>query len=553
MEGAVRWPKEFEAKFRECGFWEDVALGDRLDEWVARYGDNAAIACQGRDISFREMGRQVDLLACHMAETGLRRYDRVILQLFNVPELIYVFYACLKIGAIPVCTLPTHRVAEIGFLARETEAELHVIPGGVVKGFDYDEFAAAMRAESPNLRQILTMGEPCLPDMFSIGRILAGEVDPSALARLAQHRPDASEPAIFQLSGGTTGTPKIIPRTHNDYYYNAKCVARAMEFTETDRVLTPMPMTHNGPIINCLLPIHLAGGCCVLTESFAPQSILRTISAHRATHVGGAVVLMHRMLEVPRESRDQYDLSSLNLLWWSGNIDREDQLKLKAMFHNCDIGQNYGMAEGLICLTRNGDPPEVKALTVGRPVSEADEVRLVDVNTGRDAAVGEIGELWCRGPYTIRGYYKAEERNLEAFTPDGFYKTGDLLRQDADGNLSWVGRIKDCISRGGEKVNAEEVELCISGHPRIKDVAVVAMPDKAMEERICAFVVLHPGETASLDDLTRYLVEQVGIARFKVPERLEILDELPLTKVGKTNKKYLREVITEKLRAEGKM
>lgn len=551
MEGVVRWPEEFEERYRHLDYWEDVTLGERFDQWVTRYSGRAALAYQGRDISFQEMGRKVNLLARHMVNMGIERYDRIIMQLFNSPELIYVFYACLKIGAIPIGTLPTHRSAEIGFLARETEARVQVIPGGEVNGFDYDDFADQMRKEAPSLQYILTMGAATLPGMASIPQILEDDSEPeSEHDALAGLHPDPAEPAVFQLSGGTTGTPKIIPRTHNDYFYNAKCVALAMQFDETDRVLIPMPLMHNGPIINGLLSCHLVGACCALTMSFAPESILQAISENQATYVGSAVVLMHRMLEVPLQVREKYDLRSVKLIWWSGNIDADDQMKLKAMFHDCDIGQNYGMAEGLICVTRNSDSIETKMHTVGRPVSEADEVRLVDVNKGSEAAVGEIGELWCRGPYTIRGYYKAPERNKEAFSADGYYKTGDLLRKAANGNYAWVGRIKDCISRGGEKINAEEVELCISGFPKVKTVAVVAMPDKAMEERVCAFVVAHPGETMDLEEINNYLLNEVGIAKFKVPERLELVEELPLTKVGKADKRLLRELIARKLQAK---
>ncbi|MCE5261964.1 MAG: AMP-binding protein [Deltaproteobacteria bacterium] len=552
MEGVVRWPKEDEERYRRCGYWEDVPLGERFDGWVAKYGDRPALAHEGKEVSYREMGERATRLAARMLEIGIKPYDRVIVQLFNVPELIYVFYACMKIGAIPLGTLPTHRSAEIGFIGQHTEARVHVIPGGVVKGFDYDDFAQKMRKEVPSFEYILTIGAANLPGMVSISDTINNGADlETAKARLSGLHIDASEPAMFQLSGGTTGTPKVIPRTHNDYYYNAKCVAEAYGFVENDRNLVPMPLMHNGPMINAVLPSHVVGACCVLTESFAPESILRAISENRATSVGSAVVLMHRMLEVPVEKRRDFDLSSVKFIWWSGNIEFEDQMKLRELFHNCDLCQNYGMAEGMICFTRRDDPIEIKMNTVGRPVSEGDEVRLVDVVTDEAVPRGEVGEVWCRGPYTIRGYYKAPERNREAFSPDGFYKTGDLAKQDQFGNLMWAGRIKDCISRGGEKINAEEVEVCIRTFPKVLDVAVVAMPDKALEERVCAFVVPKPGEHITLEELNDFLLNKVGIAPFKVPERLEALDELPLTKVGKADKKKLRAMIAEILNPTG--
>lgn len=553
MEGVVRWPQEYEEKYRRCGYWEDVTLGEHFDHWAEMYADRPALAYEGRDISYREMEEQVNRIAYRMADLGVRTYDRVILQLFNVPELVYVLYACWKIGAIPVCTLPSHRSSEIGFLGRETEAKVHVIPAGEVKGFDYEEFAERMRHEVPTLKLVFTLGEPLRAGMVPLLGALNSYLSPNVARKaLAAFRPDPSEPAVFQLSGGTTGTPKVIPRTHNDYYYNAKCIARALELRGDERLLTPIPLTHNGPLLNSLLCAHVVGACCVLTTSFAPESIMRAISLNRTTIMGAPVVLMHRLLDVPPEVRAKYDLSSVKLIWWSGTIAPDDQARLRELFHGCDIGQNYGMAEGLICMTRRSDPLETKMFTLGRPISEADEVVIVDINTGNQVPVGELGELWCRGPYTIRGYYKASERNRVAFSTDGYYKTGDLLKKDKHGNYVWGGRIKDCISRGGEKINAEEVEAAIRRFDKVRDVAVVPVPDRMMEERVCAFVVPQPGQSITLDELAEFLLREVGLAKFKVPERLEIADELPLTGLGKTvDKKALREIIAAKAKGRG--
>jgi len=211
------------------------------------------------------------------------------------------------------------------------------------------------------------------------------------------------------------------------------------------------------------------------------------------------------------------------------------------------------MAEGLICWSRWSDPPDIRHGTDGRPVSEADEVKVVDPETHEAVAPGQIGECWCRGPYTIRGYYKAPERNKEAFISDGYYRTGDLVILDSNGNITWRGRIKDCIDRGGEKINAEEVENCILKFSKVDSVAVVGMPDKEYGERICAFIVSKPDVNFTLEELQDFLIEEMHIARFKVPERLEFIDELPITKIGKYEKKSLREMVTNKLKSEGKI
>ena len=253
-----------------------------------------------------------------------------------------------------------------------------------------------------------------------------------------------------------------------------------------------------------------------------------------------------RILELPEKTRQKYDISSVKLLMAIANPPLMDVFQ-------CDAIQVFGMAEGIISWSRQNDPPEIKHKTQGRMVSEADEMKILDLMTAKEIPAGEKGEMICRGPYTIRGYYKAPERNAEAFTPDGYYRSGDLVTLDAKGNMLWTGRIKDCIDRGGEKVNAEEVEAHIVEFSKVYQAAAVGMPDKVLGERICAFVVPRQGETFTLEELQEFLLNECQIAKFKLPERLEFLAELPVTKVGKFEKTSLREQIAKKLEAEGKI
>lgn len=554
LEGFVPWPEEFVNVYKEKGYWEDVTLGEHFDRWVDQYRGRPALAYQGKEITYRQMDEYVIRLAYHMTRMGVKTYDRVIFQLFNGPELVYLFYACMKIGAIPICSLATHRHAEITHFAKTTEARVHAIPAGKIKDFDFEDFADQIREEAPNSEFVLTAGKPERPNHVSINELMESDVDlKAAKEELAQYHPDPMEPAVFQLSGGTTGVAKIVPRTHNDYYYNAKCEAINKEFNKNTRCLIPAPLMHNFPLVCGLLPAHIKGGAVVLTPSTSGEGLLQAIAENKVNTFATVPVFIHRMLDVPEEERKKYDLSFFKYLWWGGNpVDPSIQLKFRDVFQ-CDINQVYGMAEGLICWTRTSDPLEVKLHTQGRPDSEADEAKAVDINTGKEVPVGDIGECWTRGPYTTRGYYKAEEHNKVAFTDDGYYKTGDLIKKDEHGNITIVGRIKDCISRGVEKINAEEVEAHIRQFAKVKDVAVVAMPDKVMGERACAFVTLRSGETFTLEELSDFLLKDRKIAKFKLPERLEFVDELPVTKVGKFEKKSLREKIIEMLKAEGEI
>jgi non-ribosomal peptide synthetase component E (peptide arylation enzyme) len=429
----------------------------------------------------------------------------------------------------------------------------HVIPAGKDGDFDFEDFAQKILEATPSMRFTFADGKPANDSIASLQELMEREVDlAEAREELAKFRPDPMYPAFFQLSGGTTGVPKIIARTHNDYAYAARCLGEALDYHPGTRMLLSSPVAHNAALINGLLPVHSKGGTLVLSPSLAPEALMKAIDDNSADTAFLFTIQIHRMMGLSDEVRGKYHLRSLKRimgLWPHGD---PDVFKFLAEYE-CGGIQSYGMTEGLVCWGRWSDPEEQRHFTDGRPVTDADETRIVDPDTEEEVPVGEIGHMLCRGPCTIRGYYKAEERNKEAFTPDGFYRTGDLVRQDANGNLTWQGRIKDCIDRGGEKINAEEVEFHIGEHPKVLQTAVVGMPDKAMGERICAFVVLEPGETLTLRELNDFLSNERGIARFKLPERLELLDELPVTQVGKFEKKSLREKVTRKLEAEGKL
>jgi non-ribosomal peptide synthetase component E (peptide arylation enzyme) len=247
--------------------------------------------------------------------------------------------------------------------------------------------------------------------------------------------------------------------------------------------------------------------------------------------------------------RSKFDLTSLRQVEAGGQkMLPELADRTWAAWPHATPVQVFGMAEGLVNMTRLDDPADVIRETQGRPISPGDEIKIVD-DEGREVAPGEVGELLTRGPYTIRGYYKAEGHNRTAFTPDGFYRTGDMVRLHPSGNLVVEGRKKDMINRGGEKISAEEVENLILSHGAVHMVAVVAMPDPVMGERSCAFVIPKPGRTLRLDELCAFLLDK-RIAKFKLPERLELVESFPLTGVGKVSKKDLREQIANKLRTE---
>lgn len=547
FEGVVAWPPEFAEQYRQRGYWIDVPIGDAFERAVATHAEREAVVDGERRLTYRELGQLVERLALHLAQRGIASGKRVVFQLPNIWEFVVAYFACLKVGAIPLTCLPAHRHTEIEYLARFTEASAWFIPSAF-RRFDYVAMAMELRDRIPTLQEIVVVGDRAGPGMSRFAEFLDDPIETRLpLTSLNEFRPHPDAPAVFQLSGGTTGLPKVIPRTHNDYLYNSLVFAEASDFTESSVLLVAIPIAHNFPLA-CpgIQGALLLGARVVLTPAPEPETVFSLIERERVTWIPAVPAMVITWLNDPGLARA--DLSSLKTLSVGGS--RLNPEPARRVLH--DIGpvltQVFGMAEGLLCCTRKGDPEDVVVQTQGRPVSPDDEIRIVDED-GREVPPGEVGELICRGPYTLRGYYRAEEHNRDAFTPDGFYRSGDMVRLHPSGNVMVEGRKKDLINRGGEKINAEEVENLILAHPAVLNAAAVAMPDPVLGERTCAYVLLRPGATLSLESLTDFLKAQ-RVAMFKLPERLEVVEQFPTTAVGKISKKDLRQDIQQKLAVE---
>jgi len=551
LEGCVPWPEEFIAKYKAQGYWEDQTIGEVVEEACNRYADKVAVVSEDQRITYRELGGRVTRLALHFIELGLRPYDRMVLQIHNVPEMIYTYCAAVTMGVIPIMALPPHREAEIGYFAEFAEVKAYAI-SDVVRKFDYQSMAKNLIDRIPSLRFVFVAGENVYEKFYSINKLLNDRIEERIAAEtLRKFRPDPMEPAVFQLSGGTTGVPKLIPRTHNDYVYNSNRCAEVTNLDKDTVMLCTIPITHNFSVVSPGFQGTLArGGKVVLSQSTRPDDILSLIEKERITIIPGVPAIIMGLLNSP--DREKYDISSLKLIISGGSrLAPEVKRRIEPELC-CKYQEVLGMAEGLNCWTLIDDPDEVRLYTQGLPMSPDDEIKVVD-DRGREVGKGEVGELIVRGPYTIRGYYRSPERNKESFMENGFYKTGDLVRMHPTGNLIVEGRIKDTINRGGEKISAEEIENHIIGHNVVENCACVGMPDLVLGERICCFVVSKEGEELTLEELTEFLLQKRRIARFKLPERLEPLESLPLTRVGKVDKKALREMIAEKLHKEGKI
>jgi 2,3-dihydroxybenzoate-AMP ligase len=539
LPGFVAWPKELAARYVARGHWRGETLPALLDAWAERSGDAAALVHDERRMSYAELARDARRVAGGLHALGIAPRERVLVQLHNVPEFFVVFYALLRIGAIPVLALPPHRRHEIGELSRIAEAVAYVSPVEL-RGFDHQQLGREVAAEAPTLRHRIAVGEGVAPDTTAYAQLLEGG-EPPAVPQAA------GDVAFMLLSGGTTGTPKLIPRTHDDYAYNVRRSAEVCGFTDATRYLGLLPVPHNFAL-GCpgVLGTLGAGGLAVLADAGPPEAAFALIERHAITATALVPALALRWMDDPR--RTERELGSLELLQVGGaRLNPEGARRVQPLL-GCRLQQVFGMAEGLLNFTRLDDEERVVIETQGRPMSPEDEIRIVD-DEDREVPAGEPGQLLTRGPYTIRGYFNAPEHNARAFTADGFYRSGDVVRRDPSGNLVVEGRAKDLINRGGEKISAEELETLILAHPRVFDVAIVAMPDPQLGERTCAYVVTRDGAPLELADVVELLLVR-DVAKYKLPERLEQLEALPLTNVGKVSKQALRDDVAAKLAAE---
>ncbi|HET9772810.1 MAG TPA: (2,3-dihydroxybenzoyl)adenylate synthase [Acidimicrobiia bacterium] len=546
LDGFVPWPEDAAERYRREGYWRGETLGGLLRTWAADYGDRTAVSADGVTMTYAELDAAADRLAFGLRRLGIARGDRIVVHLPNVVEFVPISFALWRLGALPIYALPGHREAEIAYFAAHSEAVAYLACESF-GGFDHKSLADAAREAAPSLRHGLFLGDG---GDANLRELMSARVDPDEARAAADADPPApSDVALFLLSGGTTGLPKLIARTHDDYAYNFRAGAELCGLSPETVYLAVLPAAHNFPL-GCpgMLGTFSVGGRVVLSSSPKAEDAFAVIEAEGVTITALVPTLVIRWLE--SLERQRFDAGSLRVLQVGGARLNPEVARRVGPELGCTLQQVFGMGEGLLNYTRLDDPEEVVVGTQGRPMSPADEVLVVDTD-GRPVPEGQPGELLTRGPYTIRGYYRAEEHNARAFTPDGFYRTGDVVRADPAGNLIVEGRMKDLINRGGEKISAEEIENLLLGHPSVSNAAAVAMPDPVLGEKVCAYVALRPDAAPlTVESLREYLAGR-GIARYKWPERVETVDALPVTKVGKVDKKALRDDIAGKLQIEG--
>jgi 2,3-dihydroxybenzoate-AMP ligase len=543
IEGFEPYHTEDAEKYNKYRWWLGLTWGDLFDKTTDLYPNKEGLVDDGNRFTFGELRKKVDRLAVGFMGLGIQDRDFVFLQIPNWHEYILVFYALQKIGAIPVLFIARHGLAEIQHIAELTDPVAWIGPEQY-RNTDFLPILREVMKKNACLQRLISVrgqGNAAFTPLESIA--IAGDPTPADLEALALRRPDPMEVSMILLTGGTTGMPKAVPRTHNDYIASVEYHSRAWEVTSQDVLLSVAPVSHAQAMHNGVGSAFLNFCKYVVTDSTDAEDICRVIERERITAFPTVPALVQRIVSL--ENLKNYDLSALKKIYAGGAPSTPELVRSVYERMGCKFVNSLGAAEGLGSLTRLDADLETICTTVGQKDCPYSYYKVVD-ESGSELPPGQEGELLAKGPNIFSGYFKSAEDNKKTFTSDGFFKTGDLAKIDASGTMTITGRIKETILRGGETISAVAIERLISSHPSVAEVAVIGMPDKVFGERICAYLRLKDGTSLSKEELIAYL-KGIGASVMQLPERVELIDTIPLTKIGKADKKALKEDIVKKL------
>lgn len=544
MPGITYHSQQFARRQLALGNWLDLTIGESLRVTAAATPGKAAVIGPDGPVTFAELDRMSESAAASLLQAGLAPGDRVLFQLGTTVGYFVAFYGCMKAGLVPVCTLPQYRMAEMRHFAEATGARAIFAQAEADARFDQAGFALELAAACPGLGHVIAVGGR-RDGAVSLDVMAAAYSAEDARGRTAGVRPGILDVAVMQLSGGSTSLPKIIPRMHGEYLGATIQLSARYGLTGDDVTLWGLPLVHNAGTLFAVLPVGLEGRTLVLQPRLDVPEMLRLVGEHRVTFSGSIGPVAAKLLEV--QDLHRYDVSSLKQFF---SLTRAEAVEAHV---GIPVGQMFGMTEGMVFAAAPTTSAALRHRTVGYPVSPGDEVRLMAPGEDVEVPFGEVGELCFRGPSTLTGYYNDPATTAASFTSDGFFRSGDLLRAHRMDGLvcySFEGRIKDNINRGGEKIGAEEIEGLIARHPDVMDCRVVAMPDKMFGEKACAFLIMREGrEPLDVRSLGEFLL-QTGIAKFKLPERVEVTEAFPLTRVGKVDKAGMRALAAKLVEGE---
>jgi len=544
IEGFTQYDAKDAELYNRYRWWLGLTWGDVLDKASDLYPRKVGLVGDDSRMTYGELRQKVDRLALGLMDLGIQSKDRVLLQVPNWCEYVWAFFGLEKIGAIPVLLLPRHRETEINYLSQLTAAKAWILPLKYGK-VDYKPIIENVMRASPTIEHIITVREGQRNAFLRLEDLTDGKsLTPSHLSRLAERRPDPMEVAQIMPTGGTTGLPKASPRTHNSFLCNAEYHSKAWEITSQDTVLTIAPVSHAQGMFCGVVGGFINYARLVLIDSTNPADICKVIEKERVTAIPTVPALVSRLVNF--DGRKNFDLSSLKKIYSGGAPSSPDLVMAVREKLGCAFVNAFGSSEGTNSMTRLDDDLDVICNTVGVRCCPYETYKVIDQN-GNELPPNTVGEFVSKGPGIFTGYFRAGEENRNIFMPDGFFRTGDLAKIDENGYITITGRIKDIILRGGENISATEIENLVSMHERVEAVAVVGMPDKELGERICAYVQTLPGNgELTFEEIIAFLKSK-GASVLQLPERIVFVDSIPLTKVGKIDKKALREDIRKRM------
>ncbi|KMK66992.1 (2,3-dihydroxybenzoyl)adenylate synthase [Puniceibacterium sp. IMCC21224] len=531
------FPTDRVVAYRAAGHWRGDTFPALLRRLVAEHANRTAVVDGERRLTYADLATRAQVTAAGLLALGLRPGDRVLVQMPNRVETLLVVWALFAAGLLPVYALPAHRRTEVAHFLDKSGARAYIVPDRA-DGFDHVALAKTLKDEIATLDHVIVAGGAqgfvALEDLRGDPAILPDDPDPQSVA-------------FLQISGGSTGLSKLIPRTHDDYIYTLRESARICGLTPDSRYLAALPVSHNFTMSSPgWLGAMYAGATVVLAPRPAPDVCFRLIAAEGVTIAALVPPLAMLWIEAARLMKP--DLSTLEVLQVGGAKFPPEAAKRVRPALGCQLQQVFGMAEGLVNYTRLDDPDDIVTGTQGRPISPDDEVLITD-DAGNPVPDGTPGHLLTRGPYTINAYHNDDGANARSFTADGFYRTGDIVVRGAGGYLTVQGRATDHINRAGEKISAEEIEDHLLAHPQVFDAVVVSVPDPALGERSCAFI--QPRGPAPKPVEIRRWMGQRQIAAFKIPDEIRFVDGFATTAVGKISRKELRARLRANLQDQG--
>ncbi len=543
LDGFTEYNKVDAEIYNKYRWWLGLTWGDLLDKATDLYPTKEALVDDTSRLKYSQLREKVDRLAVGLIKLGIQKGDFILLQIPNWNEYVYSFFAIQKIGAIPVLLLPRHTELEINHLCSLTRPKAWILPIQY-KRIDYLPIISPVVKENSHLKHIVSVRAEGIGQFVHMEDLIGeASLTERNLRELADRRPDPMEVAQIMPTGGTTGLPKAAPRTHNSFICNVEYHSKTWEITSEDTILTIAPVSHGQGMFCGVGGSIFNFAKFVLIDSTDPADICSVIEKEKVTALPTVPAIVIRLVNFGRLKN--YDLSSLKKIYAGGAASVPDVVKGVYEKLGCKFVNAFGSVEGSNATTRLDDDLEVICNTVGKKCCPYEIYKIVDRDEN-ELPPDMDGELVTRGPGIFTGYFKSPEDNKDIFTKDGFLKTGDLARIDEFGHIKITGRIKDIIIRGGENISAINIENLISSHPGVADVAVVGMPDKELGERVCAYIQPKTGADLTFEEIISFLKNK-GASVLQLPERIEFVESILLTKVGKADKKALREDIKRRL------